>query len=137
MTTAQYFPPNGKNIDRTPSSRSWGINATEGFFVPSDDDTEGLRQRLQGTRPIGKPPLTIDRLTSSEIQDRLRDRQLSAALEAIESRIHTGTFKPIGGSRSALEDYIRDQELRAQHSTLMEKLNEIQTAIGSLVEDAE
>lgn len=136
LTTARYFPPNGKSIDRTTTSEDWGINATEGFFVPSNDDDATLQQRLQGTRPIDNPPLKIERVTVSEIKRLLSDRQLAAALEAAENRVATNTFKPVGGSRYALESYVRQQEIKAQHATLIEKLTEIQTAVGSLVEDA-
>ena len=134
LTTAQYFPPKGKNIDRTPTSRSWGIDSTEGFFVPGNDSEAALKDRLQGTRPIGQAPLSIEQLTSEGVSESLDDPQLIAALTAIESRVNSGTFNKVGGSRTSLASYVRQQELKSQHSTLINKLNEIQSAVGNLVE---
>ena len=137
LTTAQYFPPKGRHIDRRPASSSWGIDATDGFFIPGDDDNETLTNRLQGTRPIGHPPLSIDRLTIDGLSENLNDPQLVAALQAIESKVETGTFEKVGGSTVELQNYMRQQKLKLQQSTLIEKLIEIQSSVDNLVTDSE
>jgi len=135
LTTAQYFLPKGKNIDRTPASSSWGIDATDGYFIPGESENLTLKNRLQGTRPIDQGPLAASRLTVEGLSEDLDDPQLVAALEAIESKVGSGTFKKVGGSRAELQNHIMQQELKQQQSTLIEKLIEIQSSVGNLVSD--
>ncbi|MDB4796595.1 S41 family peptidase [bacterium] len=135
LTTAQYFLPKGKNIDRSPTSSSWGIDATDGYFVPNESENLTLKNRLQGTRPIDQAPLSVGGLTVDGLSKNLNDPQLVAGLEAIESKVGSGAFKKMGRSRTELQKHIMQQELKRQQSTLLEKLIEIQSSVNNLAND--
>ncbi len=134
LTTAKYTSPQGRAIDRVPGARSWGVEADEGFFVAGKDPENRLKNRLQGVFKDGAKPILVSTLSPTSCRNQLDDLQLAAALETIESRIATGSFTRVGGSRASLHDYIAQQELQAQRQTLLEKLDDIQSAVGELLE---
>lgn len=134
LTTAKYALPHGREIDRLPGATSWGIEANEGYFVPSNDPEHRINARLQGVFRSDATPIQLSSVSPEACRETLHDSQLAAALETLESKTSTGSYKPVGGSVAALHAYIAQQEHQKRQDALLEKLNTIQSAVGELIE---
>ena len=132
LTTAKYVPPSGRNIDRTPNSPNWGIEANEGFFIPAGNSQATIKNRLQGLSPIDEALIELPSLGPQAIRVTLNDPQLGGAIEALESKLETGRYQPVGGSIAALREHVAQREARTRQETLLKKLQEIQSAVTEL-----
>lgn len=127
ITKARYYLPSGRHIQREDESTRWGVDPTPGYYVPLDDeeafDTWTRRQREEVLRP--------DRDADHEqwddpawILEHLGDRQLTAAVNAINGQLQNGEWPEGPGSTleaAALElDAIR--ALEAQRERLLRTL---------------
>ncbi|MFN0132560.1 MAG: S41 family peptidase [Phycisphaerales bacterium] len=103
ITEQKYYLPSGRSIQRDDASAEWGVDPTPGFFLPMNDDetAEFLRVRRQeevigGDRHAGNEDRWSD---PAWIVDRLKDKQLAAALKAVQLKIDsgsTGNWTPTG-----------------------------------------
>jgi carboxyl-terminal processing protease len=112
MTEQGYFLPSGRSITRKDDSATWGVDPTDGFYVPvADDDIRAMlevRRRLEVLRPENAGPenanlpagadqiATEDWTNSDWILDTLKDSQLTAAMRAVQNKIDSGEWKKTG-----------------------------------------
>src|SRR5262249_53168009 len=48
VTTAQHYLPSGRNIQKLPGERSWGVDPSAGFYIPlTTAQTKALQQDAQ------------------------------------------------------------------------------------------
>ncbi|MFG0329518.1 MAG: S41 family peptidase [Phycisphaerales bacterium] len=98
ITTAYYYLPSGRNIQRVDDSDIWGVDPSPGFWSPMT--TAQYNQMLRIQREL-------DVIRNGEdgegrwgdpdwIEDRLKDPQLSAAVEAIRLRLTDGEWVATG-----------------------------------------
>lgn len=103
LTEQHYYLPNGRNIHRTEDSTVWGVDPSEGFYVPMTDDEyvamlevrreeEIIRDRSDETGRWSDP---------AWILERLKDEQLARAVEAMRARIETGRWEAVGSENVA------------------------------------
>lgn len=104
ITDRNYYLPSGKSIQRTDESAVWGVDPTEGFYVPLtlEETREVVRARQEediirdddGSTHVGS------RVSDPEwIETELRDVQLAGALRAIVAKIETGEWLKPGGDQ--------------------------------------
>jgi carboxyl-terminal processing protease len=104
LTTAHYYLPSGRNIQKRPGEAMWGVDPSEGFYLAlSEAQTAALKQNAQN-RALVEIKKVEDRaplaLTAKEIKDQHADPQLAAALRSIVGRVTGGQFLQVGSAGS-------------------------------------
>jgi carboxyl-terminal processing protease len=104
ITEQGYYLPSGRSITRKDTSAEWGVDPSDGFYVPQTDAEliEMLRVRreleiLRAGQAAGAPADTTDRWEEPDwVLDRMKDKQLSAAVRAVQKRVDTGVWEATG-----------------------------------------
>ncbi len=103
VTEAYYYLPKGRCLHRTPESTEWGVDPTKGFYVPMGLDEQRemfrIRRNEEVIRAKGKASADAagQRWSDHEwILDYLKDRQLSAAVKALQLRLAGDAWQPTG-----------------------------------------
>ncbi|MBC01826.1 MAG: hypothetical protein CMJ34_00780 [Phycisphaerae bacterium] len=138
MTTARYYLPDGRNLDRHSEAEVWGVDPDPGFLIDLDPaDYTKLVEKRRMFEPIGgtgedagEEPRFDD---AAWIRDALEDPQLAAALTALRTRLDGEEWPRVGGDPSI--DIIREGELKAQRDyrdRLAEELATVERKIRDL-----
>lgn len=120
ITEQGYFLPSGRSITRKDDADQWGVDPSEGFYVPmTDAETVAMletRRREEVIRyaqekavdasaeapagqeptPDAKPAETVDWNNVDSVLAFLKDPQLAAAVRALQIKIDSGEWKPTG-----------------------------------------
>lgn len=71
LTEQGYYLPSGRSLSRKDDSAEWGVNPTDGFFVPMSDDEliamYDVRRRVDLLRRPGPTPANVE--TPSTVRD--------------------------------------------------------------------
>lgn len=137
ITEAYYYLPSGRCLHRKKDSTVWGVDPTPGFYVPmtAEENREMFRIRrdLEVLRNKDKEDDNGSWSDPKWILEHMKDKQLSAAVEAIHDRLQTGKWVPTGETVTegtyaavALQDAQRRQRL------LERELDRVQTQIDAL-----
>ncbi len=121
ITEQRYYLPSGRLIQREESSTHWGVDPTPGFFVPMSDEEliELVRVRrqeevLNGGARERAPGAGEERWNDAEwVLARLKDKQLAAAVKAVQGRVDTGAWAPTGQALPKNEDLVKGDVGRA------------------------
>lgn len=95
MTQARYYLPSGRLIQREDNSTEWGVDPTEGFYVPMTATEYRDMIEVQREEEIIRPDNAEtpgDWDDPQWILDYLKDPQLAVAVEAIRSRLDSGDW---------------------------------------------
>jgi len=157
VTEQGYYLPSGRSISRKDSSPDWGVDPTEGFFVPMTDDEVGemlaVRRREEvihsgGARVVGADPAASQQRWSEPawIVTELKDKQLGAALGALQSKVETGEWKTTGekgraGGTLAMDELKRTMDFRDRLYRELERaemrIEALETAAGGEAQTAQ
>lgn len=100
LTEQGYFLPSGRSISRKDEADQWGVDPSEGFFVPmTDDETRRLfevRRSLEVLHQSSAPKGDEKWNDPDWVLDALKDKQLTAAVRAVQGRVDRGTWTPTG-----------------------------------------
>jgi carboxyl-terminal processing protease len=103
ITEQGYYLPSGRSISRKDDAATWGVDPTDGFYVPMTDAQLvamlDVRRREEILTPSGDPhgaPDAHDWTNPAWITEHLKDPQLSAALRAVQGFVDSGTWTPTG-----------------------------------------
>lgn len=103
LTEQGYFLPSGRSITRKDDSSTWGVDPSDGFYVPVEDrellEMLDVRRKLEILRPENSSADADSdgNWTSTDwVLERLKDKQLTAAVRALQARVDTGAWKPTG-----------------------------------------
>jgi carboxyl-terminal processing protease len=155
LTEQGYFLPSGRSITRKDDSASWGVDPTEGFYVPMTDQQLAamieVRRReevISVRKAEGKPvsPAAEDPKSAASPQDwsnpdwilsELKDDQLSAAVRAVKMHIEQGKWVPTGEKREQTGQISTAelQQLRLFHERLAREIIRTEKRIAA-IEDA-
>jgi hypothetical protein len=88
ITQAGYFLPSGRSIHRKDDSTEWGVDPTDGFFVPltEEEEIEILLAR-RDQEVIRKEGSTLDVSTPALVKKEFKDAQLAAALQTMQAKV--------------------------------------------------
>lgn len=88
ITQAGYFLPSGRSIHRQDDSTVWGVDPTDGFFVPltEDEEIEILLAR-RDQEIIRTQSSSLDVSTPELVKKELKDTQLAAALQTLQMKV--------------------------------------------------
>lgn len=108
ITEQRYYLPSGRSIQRKDDSQEWGVDPTPGFFVPMTDEEliELIKVRRQEDvmRADAARDATQKWSDPEWILGYLKDKQLAAAVKAVQLRVDTGAWQPTGeeGTKSTI-----------------------------------
>ena len=135
ITNAHYYLPSGRNIHRQEGDDVWGVDPEAGFYVPMapEETQKMLEVRREGEiiRP-DESTKGAGRVTPAWIRQKLEDKQLAAALTAVEGRIETGHWPKVG--RENVDRLVKLGEikkLKREKQLLQERIAEIDNEIES------
>ena len=84
LTTASYYRPNGKNINRLPQHTGkddWGVRPSPGYEVVMDDTEQREYFLFRQERDVIRKKEAVDP------KEKFRDRQLDKAVEFILQKV--------------------------------------------------
>jgi carboxyl-terminal processing protease len=109
LTEQGYYLPSGRSITKKDDSATWGVDPTDGFYVPmTDEELTALfevRRKLEVLKkngdaqpavPDAAPEVAINWNDTDSVLSALKDKQLTAAVRAVQKKIDTGTWEPTG-----------------------------------------
>lgn len=99
ITEQRYYLPSGRSIHRSDDSAEWGVDPTDGFYLPmTDEELAELARVRRDEERLGRESAASGAEWSNPewIVQRLKDPQLAAALRAVQARIDTGEWTPTG-----------------------------------------
>ncbi len=141
VTEQKYYLPSGRCIQRADDSTEWGVDPTEGFFVSmTDDETIAMlraRREEEIMRPAGQHDDGEPKWSDPHwIVEHLKDKQLGAAIEAMQAKVDTGEWKKTGepgaGARTIVGGEL--QRLRQARERLARELIRIEKRENTLEE---
>lgn len=110
LTEQGYYLPSGRSITKKDDSATWGVDPTDGFHVPmSDDELTAMfevRRKLEilrkndgseqaATTPDAATP-DVNWSDADSVLSALKDKQLTAAVRAVQKKIDTGNWEATG-----------------------------------------
>jgi carboxyl-terminal processing protease len=137
VTTAYHYLPSGRNIQKRPGEKTWGVDPSDGFYLPlTAGQTEALRKDTQKRSLLGlkedELPKAPARLTPKIIEEQHADPQLAAALRAMVARITGGEFLKVGKDNAALADQTRLEEMRQRRDQLLQSVKQLEREIAEM-----
>ena len=138
FTTAFHYLPSGRNIQKKPGSTIWGVDPTDGYYVPltstQNEKLQGLsRQRAVIGMSKEEQPKAPARLTPQVLERDFADPQMAAALRTMVSKLTGGEFIKTGKALAQLQDDVgRLEELTQRRKTLQSSLEQLDREIADL-----
>jgi carboxyl-terminal processing protease len=148
ITEQRYYLPSGRCLQRSDDSPQWGVDPSQGFYVPMTDEETTAMIEARGENDVLSAAAKADpsqKWADPEwIVRRLKDKQLAAALEAVQARIDAGPgaeWKATGqelpaGNTMAASDLDRSQRLRDRMERELIKLDRRIEALATASGDA-
>ncbi len=137
FTTAHYYLPSGRNLNRQTDSETWGVDPDPGFVLPvSDEDYFGMmlaRREFEIIRDNGDE---VEPCPGPDwIREEILDEQLAVAVESLQERMVQGEW-PVFSDDDAAEVAF-DQELHRaaeRRSRMIEQIARLDERISELAE---
>lgn len=131
LTTGELRLPSGRSMQRVRGMTEWGVDPTDGFYVPlTAEQRSAWRERRSTLESIGGAPPLLPVTAESAVSD-LRDPQLAAAVAALDSRLAGGEFAASGRPLAELTASVARRELlRAEKDKLERDLERIERELG-------
>jgi len=131
ITEQGYYLPSGRSITRKDESSTWGVDPTEGFYVPMSDEElvemMGVRRKQEILSASGGASNEEQWDNATWVLDHLKDKQLAAAVEAVRLRIESGEWKPTG-EKGTETGSIAGAELKASREYRERLMRELERA---------
>jgi carboxyl-terminal processing protease len=138
ITNAYYYLPSGRNIHRREGDKVWGVDPSEGSYVPMSQDAisemiEIRREQNVLRRENGDSAATQPTIDPQWLRDERKDPQLAAALEAMMGLLEKDRWPKVGQSNvDQLAQANRRQNLRRQRDMLQQQLDEVRNELNQL-----
>jgi len=135
FTTAYYYLPSGRNLNRLSDSESWGVDPDPGLVLPvTDEDYFQMMLARREYEIIREPEQPVEPCIGADwIREHMRDEQFAAAVEAIRQRMQNGEWPVLGDDQGAAVAF--DQELHRaaiQRNRLLAQLTRLDERIDQL-----
>ena len=122
--------PRGGDIDKREGKADWGVDPTDGYYVPVDSRTldASIRKRRERGRVAGAARVTPESIERDEA-----DPPLAAALKTLIARTTQGEFVrsglPVAEQAARLA---RLDDARKRRQSLLEDLEKVEKELGEL-----
>lgn len=127
ITNAHYYLPNGRNINRNPDSKVWGVDPSPGEYVPMTPkqvlQMVKVRRKDDIVSKNGTPATAPADVDPNYIEHQLKDPQLADALKAILVKLKTGTWPRLGKSHAT------ELALAAERGNLIKERNQLEAQL--------
>jgi carboxyl-terminal processing protease len=126
-TTAHYYLPSGRNINRDPDSETWGVDPSPGMVVPVSNEQylESFRARREyeiiRDDAENDPPPCVSALW---IRENMLDEQLAAAVDVLSGYLQTGEWPTVSDEEAA--EVAFDRELNDKLTRLNNLYKDLQ-----------
>lgn len=135
LTEQHYYLPSGRNIHRTEDATEWGVDPSEGFYVPMTDDEYVEMLEVRREEEIIRDRSSEMGMWSDPqwILERMKDDQLAKAVETMRARIETGDWKAVGSEN--VEEAVSLAELnraRLFRERILRQLDRVDSQILAL-----
>jgi len=133
MTSAHYYLPLGRNIHRREGDETWGVDPSEGAYVPMTQDQ--IRDMIVARKEsqIDHGGEVLRDITPEQAEDLLSDPQLAAAMRAAMGWLETGQWPSVGQDNAdALVLAGRIEALASRRDRFREALDEIEKELAEL-----
>ena len=129
LTTAYFYSPSGRTIERKPGEKVWGVDPSDGYFVPmtqeATEQVSELRKRREIIGDTSTDAAAAEPLTAEAIAKQ-GDAQLAAALRSIVAKITSGEFEKVGQSAAAAQEYAqRRLDVERRRDALTKSLEQL------------
>ncbi|MHC4106593.1 MAG: S41 family peptidase [Planctomycetota bacterium] len=142
FTSAHYYLPNGRSIDRKTGSAVWGVDPDPGMVVAISDEAylEMIRAR-RDHEVIREEADGLPACAEVEwIRTNLKDEQLAQAVEALAASVSSGAWPKLSDDDSAQVAFNqalhraaeRRAELLDQILRIEQRIEELQAAAGEI-----
>lgn len=109
VTEQRYYLPSGRCIHREEGATEWGVDPTDGFFVPlTREESIAMFRARQNEEIIGGSEDEGDWSSAEAVVERLKDPQLGAAVKAVQIRLDEGEWRPTGEARPSGNELLAD-----------------------------
>lgn len=133
LTTAYFFSPSGRSIDRQSGKTVWGIDPSEGDYVAVSPEQAKRRDEMLRTGSFPLPAQPGAELTAASIEKDADDPQLAAALSALIAKVTTGEYAHVG---KPLPDFtaqaIQPAEVQKRRTELLKGLEKLNHELDEL-----
>ncbi len=122
ITTAYYYLPSGRNLQRLPESAEWGVDPTEGFYIPLTNTEYFALRTVQQELDIIDETVedTGDWSDPDWIEERMKDPQLAGGLRAIRERLATGEWVATGEVMPKNAEVLAELHVQERRRDLLE-----------------
>lgn len=142
LTTASFLLPGGTEIQKRPGHKQWGVDPSDGYFLPLTNKQNEALQASQREREILKPDADPRAKETPALESAARDHadaQLAAAWRSMTARLDKGQFLKVGKSQSALAAGIlqreKIKEVRESLIKSLDKANQDLADLEKLIQD--
>jgi carboxyl-terminal processing protease len=138
LTTAYHYLPSGRNIQKRPGAKTWGVDPTDGAYVPlTGPQIEALHKNMMERAKLGfkkgEAPKGPDKLTPKAIAEEYQDPQLAAALTAMSAKLTDGVFGRVGQPLQVLHEHMSKlEEMQQKRAALLQSLQELDRNIDEV-----
>jgi len=132
ITNAYYYLPSGRNIHRRTHKDNWGVDPSNGAYVPLTFEQRKAMADVRRDVANGEGPST-ENITADWIENEFKDPQLAAALSALLGKLDNDAWPTVGESGAeALAKAAERDNLNKQREALEEALAEVDEKIIAL-----
>jgi carboxyl-terminal processing protease len=137
LTTAYLQLPRGEDIDKREGKADWGVDPTDGYYVPMDAKALDalIRRRLERERAGGPGPAAIEprKVTPESMAQDEADPQVAAALRTLIARTTRGAFVKSGLPLAEQTARIKQiEQVRQRRQSLLDALKKVDQELGEL-----
>jgi carboxyl-terminal processing protease len=137
LTTAYYYLPSGRNLHKRAGEKAWGVDPTEGDYLPLTTAQQEAQVQAAGRRTAlgmkkGEEPKWTEPITPKVLAEEHADPQLAAALRTMVARLTGGEFIKVGRPGAGADQGVRLDELRGRREELLKSLRQVERDLGEL-----
>ena len=135
LTTARYFLPSGRNLDRSGEVKIWGVDPNPGFVFDLDGQqyTDLFTRRRDYELIVDPDDSPVGNWHDPTwVEQDMQDPQLAAAMRSLLAYIDDGLWHSTGEDPG--EEIIRESELADQLAYRSQLLEELERASGRIAE---
>jgi carboxyl-terminal processing protease len=110
LSTARFTSPDGREIQRLPNAAEWGVDPSPGLRlpVPAEEFAQAFQQwrQVRQVRPTAEEQQARAPLNEATVEKSFQDRQLAAALRAMQGRLANGQYPEVGVDEATWKQHL-------------------------------
>jgi carboxyl-terminal processing protease len=130
LTTAQLCLPSGRMIQKAAGAKDWGIDPSDGFYIPLPAKAIlALQRHIQQRSVLPSAGADLDAAANSDEID----TQLQGALKTLTTKLTKGGFEAVGRPVAEVASETSERaRIEAERLKLQEKLKDLEMQLEAL-----